>query len=265
MRLHLLIIDPQNDFCDPSGSLYVPGADEDMKRLSDFINRISSKIDDIHVTVDSHHLFDVAHPMYWKDSSGNNPQPFTIITDADVKSGKWHASVESEREWSIKYTEGLSAQANKFPLCIWPYHCIIGSPGHNIYPPIFDSLSKWEKEQVAISDIVTKGSNYKTEHYGGLMAEVVDPDDPGTQLNTSLIQTLQTADMIVCAGEALSHCLATTLTQVIENFGDDNAKKLVLLEDCMSPVPGFEKAADDFIVYAKSHGVKFEKSTQFMV
>lgn len=264
MKMHLLIIDPQNDFCDPNGSLFVPGADQDMQRLSDFMERVNHKIDDIHVTVDSHHLFDIAHPMYWKDSSGSNPQPFTIITSEDVKSGKWHPSVESEKTWALLYTENLASQDNKFPLCIWPPHCLIGSPGHNLYQPIYEAITNWEKSEVAITDIVTKGSNYKTEHYGGLMSEVPDPDDPGTQLNTALIQTLQTADLIVCAGEALSHCLATTLTQIIENFGDENAKKLILLRDCMSPVPGFEDAADNFIKYAIDHGVRFENSTQFM-
>ena len=34
MKLHLVAIDPQNDFCSPHGSLYVPGAEEDMKRLA---------------------------------------------------------------------------------------------------------------------------------------------------------------------------------------------------------------------------------------
>ena len=37
--IHLLAIDPQNDFCDPSGSLYVPGADEDTKRLAGFVTK----------------------------------------------------------------------------------------------------------------------------------------------------------------------------------------------------------------------------------
>jgi len=34
MNVHLLIIDPQNDFSNPQGSLFVPGADDDMKRLA---------------------------------------------------------------------------------------------------------------------------------------------------------------------------------------------------------------------------------------
>ena len=36
----LLIIDPQNDFCDKKGSLFVPGADKDIKRLSKFIETV---------------------------------------------------------------------------------------------------------------------------------------------------------------------------------------------------------------------------------
>ena len=265
MKMHLLIIDPQNDFCDPVGSLYVPGAEDDMARLASFMERTRSKIDDIHVTVDSHHLFDIAHPLYWKDTEGNHPQPFTIITAADVRSGKWRATIESEKKWALKYVESLEGQANKFPLCVWPPHCLIGSAGHSLFGPVYDQILFWETEQVAIADIVTKGSNYKTEHYGGLMAEVPDPDDPSTQLNTGLIQTLQVADLIVVAGEALSHCLATTLTQIIDNFGPDNAKKIVILEDCSSSVPGFESAGDDFIKYAKDNGVRFENSTTFML
>ena len=36
-KVHLLVIDPQNDFCDPNGALCVAGADGDMKRLADMV------------------------------------------------------------------------------------------------------------------------------------------------------------------------------------------------------------------------------------
>ena len=49
MKLHLLIIDPQNDFCSSQGSLYVPGADQDMGRLARLVDRLKDKIADIHV------------------------------------------------------------------------------------------------------------------------------------------------------------------------------------------------------------------------
>ena len=80
-RIHLLIIDPQNDFCDPQhGSLYVPGADTDMQRLADMITQMKHQLCDIHVTLDSHHLIDIAHPAFWQDSLGNPPAAFTQIT-----------------------------------------------------------------------------------------------------------------------------------------------------------------------------------------
>jgi hypothetical protein len=37
----LLVIDPQVDFCDPKGNLYVNGADKDMVRLADMVNKYS--------------------------------------------------------------------------------------------------------------------------------------------------------------------------------------------------------------------------------
>ena len=73
MKLHLLIIDPQNDFCSPHGSLYVPGAEEDMGRLARLIDRLKNKIADIHVTLDSHRMIDISHPGWWRDSNGHQP------------------------------------------------------------------------------------------------------------------------------------------------------------------------------------------------
>ena len=62
-RLEFLIVDPQNDFCDPKGTLYVPGAREDSLRLSDTIKRLRDKISHISVTLDTHRLIDIAHPL----------------------------------------------------------------------------------------------------------------------------------------------------------------------------------------------------------
>ena len=50
-RLEFLIVDPQNDFCDPNGALYVPGAEEDSKRLAETIKRLRNKISHINVTL----------------------------------------------------------------------------------------------------------------------------------------------------------------------------------------------------------------------
>ena len=44
LNIQLLIIDPQNDFCDPNGALFVPGADEDMKRLASMVMRLRGRL-----------------------------------------------------------------------------------------------------------------------------------------------------------------------------------------------------------------------------
>ena len=50
----LLIIDPQNDF-HPGGTLGVPGANEDSARVAAFIKDNVDHIDEIYVSLDSHH------------------------------------------------------------------------------------------------------------------------------------------------------------------------------------------------------------------
>ena len=93
------------------------------------------------------------------------------------------------------------------------------------------------------------------------MANVPDENSPETQLNTGLVEKLRTFDEIIVAGEAKSHCVATTVKQMltIENTG----KKLVILEDCMSDVTGFETLALPIYENARINGAKFILSTEW--
>lgn len=268
LRAHLVIIDPQNDFMDiiaepgdqvglvlPDGTKFrstlpVPGAWEDMNRVADLIKRVGPRLDDIHVTLDSHRVIDVAHPGFWRDANGNPPAPFTMISQADIKSGMWAPRNQGYLQRMLDYTASLEA-AGKFVLMIWPEHCLIGSWGHNIVDVLRDELALWERDNFATIDFVTKGTNTFTEHYGALLAEVPDPQDPSTQLNGGFISTLQQADIIGIAGEASSHCVATTIQQIVDNIGDQHLGKIHLLTDCMSPVPQ-TPGAPDFPAIAQS-------------
>lgn len=60
-KVVLLIIDPQIDF-HPGGSLAVAGAIEDSERIAQFIQRNIRNIDEIYVTLDSHHASDRTWP-----------------------------------------------------------------------------------------------------------------------------------------------------------------------------------------------------------
>ena len=265
-RIDLLVIDPQHDFCDPSGALFVKGADEDMKRLAKMVGRVYKDLSDIHITQDAHHWFDVAHPCFWIDAGFKHPDPFTIISADDVKSGKWRPAVHGDdfRDRMQAYVDALES-SGRYPLCVWFPHCLIGSPGMSVVPDLFVAVGLWEEHmKTAFVEYVTKGSNPYTEHYSAVKAEVPDPEDPSTQINTRFVETLKEADVILAAGEAGSHCLANTVRDIANEFGDDSfVSKIVLVEDATSPVPTFEQAQDDFIQEMVNRGMRLTTTDKF--
>lgn len=263
-RIELLVIDPQVDFCDLArGALYVPGADDDMRRLAAMIRRLKPKLDDIHVTLDSHHFIHIAHPIFWKDSRGHHPPPFTRIARAEVEEGVWTPTVPGMYRRALEYVRRLE-QNGRYELTVWPPHCLIGSPGHAVFPELFAALTEWET-RFAFVDYVTKGSNILTEHYSAVQADVPDPSDASTQINTRLIQTLERADLIAIAGEARTHCLANTVRDIADSFGDDSfVSKLVLLTDAASDIPGFETHAQDFMSEMAARGMQLSTTNEFL-
>ena len=262
-KVDLLIIDPQNDFCDPNGSLFVGGADKDMERLTAMIKRVGDKVNDIHVTLDSHHLFDIAHPTFWVGVDGKSPSPFTIITSDDMDKGKWRTKVPYMQARAYEYTKTL-AKNSRYLLCVWPPHCLIGSWGTQVNKDLHSTLTGWELKNTSIVDYVTKGSNFWTEHYSAVRADVVDSQDPSTDLNMSLINSLKEVDLIGISGEALNFCVANTITDIADNFGEDNIKKFVLLEDTCSNVGGFEHLGVDFVKKMTARGMQVARSTDFL-
>ena len=263
-KVDLVVIDPQEDFCNPAGALFVKGADADMKRLATFVKRARCKLHDIHVTLDSHHLVDVAHPVFWKDSKGNHPKPFTIITAQDVKDGVWSPSLPGCFQRMIDYVVALE-KGGRYPLCIWPPHCLIGTPGATIVPALAAELNGWCELNLSTVDYVAKGSNPFTEHYSAIQAEVPDPSDPKTSINAEFVQTLMDADLIAVAGEASSHCLCNTVMDIVKQFQDDSlVAKIVLLEDATSPVPGFEGLYTKFRDEMVAKGMKISNTVDFL-
>lgn len=263
-KVDLFLIDGQEDFCNPQGALFVPGAAEDMERVAAMIRRLGGRIEDIHATLDQHHLLDVAHPAMWKGTDGKHPAPFTIIASKDVADGVWTPTIPSLTRRLLSYTQALEV-GGRYPLCIWPPHCLIGSKGAALVPSVMDALNWWAETEIGTIDFVSKGSNPFTEHYSGVAAEVPDPTDPSTQLNMRLIKALEEADEILIAGEAGSHCVRSTITDVANSFSNsDYVKKFVLLKDCISPVPGFEKAQEDFIAEMTARGMRVTDSASYL-
>lgn len=274
-KIDMLIIDPQIDFCrkgsnenDPQrGSLYVPGADEDMERAASLIDRFGSKIDQIHVSLDCHHRIDIAHPLMWRNSSGESPFPFTIISADDIKNGVWVPIYPHLIQRFIKYCEELE-KGGRYPLCIWPEHCLIGTDGNRVLPVLEEALARWEVANRKNVDYISKGSNPHTEHYSAIKAEVHDPADITTQANTRLITRLEKVSKFLYFGEAGSHCVKSTAEDIATEFGSDEyLKKMVMITDCVSPVISpavdFPAIQDQFIKDMKEKGMQTSLSTDF--
>ena len=262
-KIHLVVIDPQNDFCNPNGSLFVPGADEDTTRLAALVDRLRDKLVDVHVTLDSHRKVDISHPMWWRDRKGKTPAPFTQITASALADGTWTTTQPGAFDRSLAYLRALEASA-RYPHVVWPYHCLIGDEGHNVAPALSDAIHRWE-DRFAMADMITKGSNPWTEHFSGVQAEVPDPEDPSTQVNIGLVRTLEEADVVLMAGQALSHCLANTVRDIATQFSDPKyISKIHLLRDATGNVPGFEALGEDFVRELSAKGMKVTTTTDFI-
>jgi nicotinamidase/pyrazinamidase len=257
----LLIVDPQNDFCDPKGVLYIPGANNDMRTLAHMIQENREKIDSIELTLDSHHWIHIAHPYFWANENGDSPPPFTIIHQEDVlgPNPRWKARFPRYLNYAIDYVQKLNAQ-KKYELTIWPPHCIMGTWGHNIYPPLIDALHYYE-ETFSKVHYNFKGSNPLTEHYSGIKAEIIDPTDPSTDINKYFLDRITSADQVIIAGEALSHCVANTVYDIFKYLGTKQASKTIILEDVCSNIPGFEDFGRQFLNEMRALNVKVAKST----
>lgn len=263
MSLEFLIIDPQNDFSDaPGAALPVPGASADAERLASLLDRLSDRIDDIHVTLDTHQLLDISHPMFWVDRNDRPPTPFTQITVAEVEGEVWRPFKLEFQQRALDYVRALRDN-HRYVLTIWPPHCLVGTWGHNVIPAVSGALRRWEERRRVRVDYHLKGHNPWTEHYSAVQADVPDPDDPSTQINVRLIQTLEKADVVALSGQALSHCVANTVRDIADHFGEESVRKLVLIEDTSSPVPGFEEVAYQFLTDMKQRGMKTARAAEF--
>lgn len=251
----LLLIDPQNDFCDlpasacPSGSapaLPVPGADADMQRVAHWLSQHGAGIDHITVTLDSHQTFDIAHPAFWQDHAGQAVPPLTPITAAQVRQGDFAPRQPAHLPRTLAYLDALEARG-RYTLMVWPVHCEIGSWGHGIHAPLLAACRLWQTRQQRAVSSIFKGTHPWTEHYSALEAEVPDPAVAETGLNRPLLDTLLQAKHLLVAGEASSHCVRSTVEHLLAHAPTGFAQRITLLTDGMSPVQGFEAQHVEFL------------------
>ncbi len=263
VRTMLLIVDPQRDFVHTDGALSVPGAIGDMERLIGGIYANVGIITTIGASLDTHTRMMIFHPDWWKNvASGKSPDPFTPITLADIKAGKWQAL--KDPAWSVRYIDRLEKAAKK-NLMIWPFHCLVGTDGQKLVPALHEAIAFHAGARVTKPELITKGTVPQVEHYGIFAAEVPYHKDPkASGLNVEYLDMIAQYDRIFVAGEAKSHCVLETMKQMLAYFGNqpDVIAKIRFMVDCTSSVA---HPAIDFETLANAELKEMEKKGVVMV
>lgn len=280
LTIALIIIDQQKTFALKDGELSIaPASVRDTLNLCEFIYRNARILSDLIFTLDTHHLFQVFHPLFWVDANGNHPDGFTAIFPGEVGS-KWFVNPEmsfiifgdmDHVEWLGKYARAYTqslADNGKPPLVVWPIHGRLGSPGHAIVPALqtaadMHSIARWSRTQY-----ILKGQKPLSENYSPFGSEVVEICIDGTmhvvgESSNQAIDALLRYDVLIFAGEAESHCLGAglydTLRRILANC-PEKVGSCYILQNCTSPVPGFAEQGRTVIADMKAAGMHIVNS-----
>ncbi len=255
IRVALLLVDVQNTFCIPEFELYVggrsgAGAVDDNRRLCEFIYRHLGVITRVFPTMDTHQPLQIFHSIFLVDENGRHPAPYTLISAKEVADGIWRVNPAAAEALGMDakkldahlshYTEALK-HSGKFSLTVWPYHAMLGGIGHALVPAVEEAIFFHSIARTAQPDIQIKGQNPLTENYSVVGPEVrTGPDgEPIAEKNTALVENLLKFDAVIVAGQAKSHCVAWTISDLLreaERRDASAAGKFYLLDDCSSAV-----------------------------
>ena len=231
--------------------------------------------------MDTHRSMQVFHAIFFVDQEGNHPAPYTDIYGSELRDGKWTfnpalapqfgIAPEYGQQMMIHYAEALEKKC-KYALTIWPYHAMLGGIGHALVASVEEVLFFHSLARKAQYEIEVKGDKPFTENYSAIGPEVLTGpmgETLGTH-NQKFIQQLQQFDKLIIAGQAKSHCVAWTVSDLLEDIAMvdlELADKIYLLEDCSSPVvvPGVvdhTDAADAAFERFEKAGIHLIKSTE---
>lgn len=287
-RICLLLVDCQNTFCAPGYELFVAGrsgdaAVGDSRRITEFIYRNLGNVTQIIASLDTHTAVQVFHPLFLINSEGAHPQSMTEVSAKEVENGDWRVN-PAVSPWTGKNPEELQRyllhycrrleETGKYKLMIWPYHSMVGGSGHALVSAIEEAVFFHSVARQAQARFEIKGDKTLTENYSVFGPEVTQ-DENATKIaggNEGFIDTILEYDMTIVAGQAKSHCLAWSMSDLLEEINRRDpglAGRIYLLEDCTSPVvipggPDFTEQADAAFRRFADAGMHLVKSTDPM-
>lgn len=211
MKNILLLVDVQNDFCDPKGNLYIPGAYNATRNLEYFLEENLSKFSAVVQTFDWHPKKHISFHTSWRDKKTKAvPLPFTNL-------------------YSKFYNYLNSYPVEEKIYDVYPEHCLQHSWG--AAPP--RRISELVSSLPCLN--LTKGTNTFVEEYSAFTYQ----PPPTVLINDDV-------DNIYIAGQASTHCVYQTVKDLLEYV---SPSKIILLKDCMCPIKGFEYKQEEMFEY----------------
>ncbi|KAI0092187.1 Isochorismatase hydrolase [Irpex rosettiformis] len=171
-KVALIVVDVQEDFCPPNGSLAV----QDGRAIIPVVNELLSLPFDLKLATKDHHLPD---HISFASNHGPSAKPFdTFITIVNPNN-----------------------PAETYESRLWPDHCVVGTPGNDLLPEL--NLARIDK-------VILKGSDSRVEMYSAFRSPLMNPPLPSAV--SELANDLKVADItdVVIVGLAGDYCVRCT-------------------------------------------------------
>jgi len=142
-----------------------------------------------------------------------------------------------------------------------------GTLGHALVAPISEAIAWHSAARQTQPVYIPKGLTERTEFYGIFGAEVQDPADPASSLNTALLDAVMRHERVYIAGEAKSHCVLETVRQLVAYLSPhpEFLRRLYLLSDCTSsvqhPAIDFDTLAEQELALMSQQVIQIVKSS----
>jgi len=217
-------------------------------------------------TMDTHTQFQIFHPLFWVNDAGRHPDPYTVITHDDIVRGAWKVNPRATyplggnylalQRHVEHYTRELEKSSTN-ALCVWPPHAMLGGIGHALAPIVHEAVEFHNACRASQTGFEIKGGHPLTENYSVLAPEVLTTTGgvplPNAGRNYKFLEKLIDSttgfDVIGITGQALSHCVAWTIDDLLRDILSKDpaaARKVHIIRDCSSPVvtPAYDFTPD---------------------
>lgn len=198
----LLIIDPNNDFADSRGSLYVPHADKSIEAIAQYIAENDPEA--IAISLDTHRRYHVGHCAYWQ---GEGVKPFANVHAEDVERGAIIPTFAPKAQ-VLTYLRAMERQGKTHTL--WPEHCLVGSWGWALPDVLVQAISAWDDLHHGQHSLhVYQKGEYADAEMFSIFSYVSEPT-PNEHGKQVLDQLAQYEEVVVC-GFAKDYCVAESV------------------------------------------------------